>query len=234
MNSFLDSAKIIKTIVRLNQRIDERFPGSGLRGVCRELRRVAHEAERTARWISRPQVGLRLLVVVIILLSLGALGYSISLMEISLRRFGVGEAVQVIEAGINNVVLIGAALFFLVTVEIRIKRSRALRALQQLRVVAHVIDMHQLTKDPYRLIGSGLVTASSPERIDDAFLLSRYLDYCSEMLSLTGKVAALYAQGFDDPRTVAAVNDIETLTTGLSRKVWQKITAIERIADDVR
>jgi hypothetical protein len=56
-----------------------------------------------------------------------------------------------------------------------------------------------------------------------AFELSRYLDYSSEMLSLTGKIAALYAQNFDDAHVVAAVNDIEDLTSGLSRKIWQKI-----------
>lgn len=55
------------------------------------------------------------------------------------------------------------------------------------------------------------------------FELNRYLDYCSEMLALTGKVAALYVQRFEDPQAVAAVNDIETLTSGLSRKIWQKI-----------
>ena len=30
------------------------------------------------------------------------------------------------------------------------------------------------------------------------FQLSRYLNYCSEMLSLTGKIAAVYIQRFDD------------------------------------
>jgi hypothetical protein len=55
------------------------------------------------------------------------------------------------------------------------------------------------------------------------FELNRYLDYCSEMLALSGKVAALYAQDFEDADVVAAVNDIEDLTSGLSRKIWQKI-----------
>ena len=55
------------------------------------------------------------------------------------------------------------------------------------------------------------------------FELSRYLDYCSEMLSLTGKVAALYIQDFDDEVALAAVNEVEDLTTGLSRKIWQKL-----------
>ena len=47
------------------------------------------------------------------------------------------------------------------------------------------------------------------------------------MLSLTGKVAALYAQELDDPVVVEAVNDIEMLATNLSRKVWQKIAILQ-------
>ena len=53
--------------------------------------------------------------------------------------------------------------------------------------------------------------------------LARYLDFSSELLSLTGKVGALYVQHFDDPVVLDAVNEVESLTTGLSRKIWQKI-----------
>ncbi len=49
----------------------------------------------------------------------------------------------------------------------------------------------------------------------------------SELLSLTGKIAALYVQRFDDPVVMTAVNEIETLCTGLSRKIWQKIMIIQ-------
>ena len=66
----------------------------------------------------------------------------------------------------------------------------------------------------------------------NAFLLRRYLDYCSEMLSLVGKVAALHLQKLDDATVVAAVNEIEGLTTGLSEKIWQKIDMLSH--DDRR
>ena len=45
---------------------------------------------------------------------------------------------------------------------------------------------------------------------------------------LIGKVAALYVQRFDDPVALSAVDQIEDLTTGLSRKIWQKIMIIDR------
>ena len=44
------------------------------------------------------------------------------------------------------------------------------------------------------------------------------------------KVAALYVQGFPDAQAVSAVDDVEDLTTGLSRKIWQKIMILENAA----
>ncbi len=58
------------------------------------------------------------------------------------------------------------------------------------------------------------------------FELTRYLDYCAEMLALIGKLAALYADRVRDSVVIASVNDIENLTAGLGRKIWQKITII--------
>jgi hypothetical protein len=47
------------------------------------------------------------------------------------------------------------------------------------------------------------------------------------MQSLTGKLAAVYAQNLPDPVVIDAVNDIEELTANFSRKVWQKISILE-------
>ena len=136
----------------------------------------------------------------------------------------------VLDASTNLVVVLGAGLLFVLTFETRMKRKRALRLIHQLRSIAHVIDMHQLPKDPERVTDrTGALTASSPEREFTAFELTRYLDYCSEMLSLTGKIAALCVKDFADSVTLSAVNEIEALTTGLSRKIWQKVTIVQSI-----
>jgi hypothetical protein len=108
----------------------------------------------------------------------------------------------------------------------------ALKALHEFRSVAHVIDMHQLTKDPSAL--GGPRTSSSPQRVMTRFELVRYLSYCSEMLSLASKAAAVYAEKIDDATVVDAVGDIERLTTNLSQKIWQKITLVETDIEDVR
>ena len=120
-------------------------------------------------------------------------------------------------------------MYFLLTIESRLKRRRALGVLHQLRSLAHVVDMHQLTKDPERLLSAEPSTPSSPEREMSAPELGRYLDYCSELLSVTSKLAALLVQYFNDEVVLGAVNEIETLTTGLSGKIWQKIRLLERV-----
>ena len=87
--------------------------------------------------------------------------------------------------------------------------------------------MHQLTKDPGTLLGRGPATAASPKRTMSKYELTRYLDYCSEMLALTGKLAALYAQHLPDSVVIDVVNDIEDLTANFSRMIWQKIEILE-------
>jgi hypothetical protein len=142
----------------------------------------------------------------------------------------VSDFLQGIDSAVNEIILLGAASYFLIGWETRRKRRRALRALHVLRSLAHIIDMHQLTKDPERLLAPEKRTPSSPAHTFTKFELARYLDYCSEMLSIISKAAALYVQNFDDPVTLAAVNDMEQLTGSLSQKLWLKIDILERVA----
>ena len=220
----LDADKVQETVEALNDRISERFPEAGLGQVCEELRVVCHRSRERIEWILKPIWPLRILRYVLIVVILAGLALTVVGMKAAvIDELGVPELIQTLEAGINEVVMIGIGLLFVWTLESRLKRRRALRALHELRSIAHVIDMHQLTKDPDRLARERVETSSSPKMMLDAYQLRRYLDYCSEMLSLTGKVAALHLQTLDDPAVVAAVNEIEELTTGLSRKIWQKI-----------
>ncbi len=219
----LNSEKIVDTIGILCRRIEERFPESGLSNVCRELLTIAGESQQRSAWIAKPQRALRIVTWLMLIIMAAGLVVVLTHAAWPSGGFELVGLVQGLEAGLNITILFGAAALFLATVEVRIKRKRALKAIHELRALAHVIDMHQLTKDPERLRARAQQTASSPKRTLSSPELIRYLDYCSEMLSLIGKLAALYVQEFDDPVALAAVNEVEDLTTGLSRKIWQKI-----------
>lgn len=225
----LKPEKIVQTTQVLCNRIAERFPDSGLRRVANEVLLVAEKAAETSEFLARPHVPLRIgvtfLIAVIFMVALGAM-FS---MDLALSFDGLSDFVQAVESAINDIVFIGIAVFFLTSWETRIKRNRVLKALRRLRSLAHIIDMHQLTKDPERILNAGPSTSSSPRRTMTAFELTRYLDYCSEMLSIISKIGSIYIQHFDDSVTLQTVNDIENVTNGLSRKIWQKIIILDRI-----
>ena len=226
----LDAGQIVETLDRLRRRIRERFPNAGLLGVSEELLIVANDTTARIAFLQRPHWPVRIAVGVTILLMIGVIVAIGMTMRLPTRVDGFAEFVTSIEAAINDIVFLGIALFFLLTIETRMKRRRALDALHQLRSLVHIVDMHQLTKDPELLVVPAPATESSPARVMTAGELSRYLDYCSELLSLASKVAALHVQHFNDPVVLAAVNEIESLATGFSGKVWQKITMLERVA----
>jgi hypothetical protein len=230
----LRADRIAETADVLSRRIKERFPDSGLAVLSEELCDLGARAQLDAPTIGRPLWWVRIGGGVLILLILLAGAVFIQTMLARADQVATAELPDMLEgldAATNILILFGLVIFFLVTLEIRIKRARVLNAVHELRSMAHVIDMHQLTKDPDFYRGETLQTKYSPRHNLTLPLLKRYLDYCSEMLSITSKIAALYIQRFNDSAALDAVSDLEILCDGLSRKVWQKMGMAEDISD---
>ena len=167
----LDSEKIVNTLELLSRRINERFPQSGVTKVVGELLKTGQEAKERSQWIVKPLWHFRILIW--FLIGLIAISFIPVIAKLNLKNnpLTLGEFIQILESGINDVVFLGSGVFFLVTLETRIKRKRVLSFLHELRVMAHVIDMHQLTKDPEALLGTHQQTKSSPKRTMTTFEL---------------------------------------------------------------
>ncbi|WGM37479.1 hypothetical protein [Caulobacter sp. NIBR1757] len=221
----LDGAMVATTAIKLADRVAERFPASGLAGVADELAANARTAGREAHGLTRPYYGLRTLVVLVVVGGVAAQVWAARLVDWSaLKTAGDPVALTpVIESAVNLLLLMGAGAWFLLTLEERLRRSRVQAWLHRLRAFAHVVDMHQLTKDPTVILNPGPRTPSSPDRAMTRFELARYLEYCAEMLALTGKLAAVMAGESSDHVIIAGASDVENLCTDLGRKVWQKI-----------
>jgi len=225
----LRAEMILATIEKLGDRIGDRFPNSGLQRVCSELRQLAGEANDLAKRLGPPIWPVRLASFAAGTLLVGLVAWVLLQMaqHFTFTPSGMFDLVQASESAINELIFLGLALFSLIGLETRLKRRAALQALHQLRSIAHVVDMHQLTKDPAHLLAKMKDTESSPVRNLNRHQLTRYLDYCSELLALNAKIAALFAQNMDDPVVLSAVNDLELLTQGLSVKIWQKIMILD-------
>lgn len=220
---------VVETIGRLVARVFERFGDCGLYRVCAQLHQIAKEDTRRAVGIARSYMWLRALVFAILVTGLAVLGWMLTLIDFTKTAAdNVYSVAQGIEAAANLTVLTGAAMLSLLKLEERFKRRRALAALHELRSIVHVIDMHQLTKDPSKFTVRAN-TPSSPPLLLNKFQMTRYLDYCSEMLSLTSKVAVLFGQSLDDRAVAEVVSDIERVSAGLSQKIWQKIMILQEL-----
>ena len=229
----LDSDKVIETIGLLRHRIVERFPGAGLGEVCAELLLLAGENSARAEKIASRNMPLRAAIFVLLAAGVAALAWIVRLFtSFPTAVDNIFNVLQGVDGAANLIVLMGAGVFFLTRIEERLKRRDALKALHELRSIVHVIDMHQLTKDPSAVVSIAGNTPSSPARTLSRFEVTRYLDYCSEMLSLTSKVAVLFAQGFPDPTVTEAVSDIERIAAGLAQKIWQKIIILEALGPE--
>lgn len=225
----LKDDKILETAEKLRVRVADRFPDSGLAAVAGELVRVTEEAVDRAKSIRRPNYWIRVGLVVVGLLAVGGIVWEFATSPNA--KDALKDSLNFLDAYKGLGVYLVAAAAFLITLEIRWKRRKALRAVHELRAMAHLIDMHQLNKAPER-IG----TKDGP-RMENGQLMTKdevgyYLHYCTELLALVSKIGQLYIQDFPDTAATTAVDHCENLATGLSSKIWQKIMIIDRIDAD--
>jgi hypothetical protein len=219
------------TVAQLERRIYARFGERGLTKSSRDLGdlvvRVQSEAGQSYARLHRMTLAARAGSITIVAATVIALLFSLrsAVME------GVGHTadwVPFVESVVNDLVFAAIAVVFLWAFPERLERRTLLRLLHRLRSLAHVIDMHQLSKDPEQLSPSYVPTPQSVQHGLDADQLHHYLNYCSEMLSLTAKTAALCGEHTTDSVVLETISYIETLTTELSNKIWQKISLLPR------
>ncbi|MBK8007313.1 MAG: hypothetical protein IPK23_01755 [Rhizobiales bacterium] len=206
-------------------RISQRFPKSDLAAVCEELLVVAKETESKAHAVNASNYPLRAIIFALIAAAAGLIYFLIRAIQLRTGDVDLINLLQGLEAGTNLIIFISVAIFFLFSLESRMARTRALNDLNELRSIVHVIDMHQFSKDPSELLSSD--STEGMTRTD----LTRYLGFCSVMLSLGAKLAALYAQKLPDEVVIDAASDLQNVAGGLSLKIWQKISILESYED---
>jgi len=235
----LEAAAVREVVVELEARIAARFPQRGLRQVAKDLTLLVDTVEtsttETQGRVRLARIASRVVMALILGGTLVALAFAFKDAIVNPEgdiRSSL-DVLPLIETTINDIVYAGIAVFFLYSFPERVQRGRLLNLLHQLRSTAHIIDMHQLTKDPEQLKGSFVPsTASRPLELNRDEM-ERYLDYCSELLALVGKTAALCAEESRDDVVLDTVSTVETLCVGISRKIWQKISNLPTSDDAV-
>lgn len=220
---------VVKTLELLQGRIASRFGGRGLSEVAEELiataRQIAATVDAPGDLLQFTPRAARALSGVVILVAAIVVPFALrdAVTEGPGRSF---DWLPLIESTINDLVFAAIAVFFLNELPNRLERRRLLPQLHRARSLAHIVDMHQLPKAPEQL-GTYATSEKSPAEGDlNRDDTEQYLEYCSEILSLIGKIAALCAEKTQDSVVLNTVSTIETLTTELSQKIWQKISLL--------
>jgi hypothetical protein len=229
--SGLDSKHILNTLQGIEDRISRSFPDSGLSRVSTELHQVGIAIVRLSDRLGRPIWALRVLtfIGILALIAVAVWVFYMALTIAPAGQDGLMETLQGIESVTNEVIFLTIGILFLSTLENRLKRRAALDSLHRLRSFAHVIDMHQLTKDPNYILAPGEI---GDPRFNAPEHLVRYLDFCTDLLSINSKLAALHVQYFQDNQVLNSVNEVETLSHELSYKIWQKIMILDVMLRD--
>lgn len=235
----LEAAAVREVVVELETRIAARFPQRGLRQVAIDLILLVDTVEtgtsETQGRVRLARVASRVVMVLILGGTLVALAFAFkdAIVDPAGDIRSSLDVLPLIETTINDIVFAGIAVFFLYSFPERVQRGRLLNLLHQLRSTAHIIDMHQLTKDPEQLKPSFVPSSASRPLELTRDEMERYLDYCSELLALVGKTAALCAEESRDDVVLDTVSTVETLCVGISRKIWQKISNLPASEDAV-
>ena len=218
-------------VEQLERRISARFGERGLTKAARDLRQLVGVVQAEAR---ESRTRLRRTTLAARLTGIAIIAATVLAMFVSLRApitQGLAHTVDwvpLIANLIQDLVFATIAVLFLWATPERLERRALLQVLYRLRSFAHVVDMPQLSKDPEQVRATYTPTEQSVRHGFDADQLHHYLDYCSEMLSLTAKTAALCAEHSSDGVVLETISTIETLSTNLSNKIWQKISLLPR------
>lgn len=219
------------TSEKLRKRIEDRFgAGRGLAKVADDLVRLIKDVGESTEQVRGRRSGARTAsrVGVVVVLAI-----TTTVMVLAVRS-AVDDApasgldwLPLLESAVNDLIFATVAVWFLYSVPERLQRRTLLDKLHRLRSLAHIVDMHQLSKDVDEIRHTPRTTNSSAREALSAEDFQYYLDYCSELLGLVGKAAALCAEESRDPIVLDTVSTVETLTVSLERKMWQKIAVLD-------
>ena len=225
----LDAAYVESTADRLEARIRARFPDRHLGDVAHRLVETIPTLQRgfdsSYLRFGRTRLLSRTTSAVIVVMVAIALALTLKDAVTGGLR-SLADWVPFTESVVNDVVFAGIAVFFLWALPERRERRTLLSMLHELRSLAHVVDMHQLDKDPEQARPDYVPTPKSPPNRMTAEQLRHYLDYCSELVSLIAKTAALCGEHTSDPVVLETIGDLETLAAQMSQKIWQKISLL--------
>lgn len=225
----LTHAFVGETASRLVERIQQRFGDDPLTDIARQVLDVAKMSEKRIARALRVGFFIRMLTWPLVLAAGVGIAWWVKSLNLTLRVNDAGDLAQSLDSVFQLLLVLGAGGWFLLSIGTKAQRRSLFKALQELHALTQVIDLVQLDKDPDRLhFSSDQRTPTSPTlgKANTAFLLGRYLDYCSELLSVLSKIACLYRERVSDEAVLSRLGDFDRLSNQLRANIGSKMGLI--------
>ena len=217
--SKLEVDSILGAIKNLQHKIEITFPDRGLRFTIGVLKKEAEQIsnmdsnkskyQKMSAWVVT--IGVPILLFVIIIYC------AFKFLDFDGHAFNGFDDVD----GLVNLVFLSVVVGILIRQSYKItRRTSTMKRLHRIRSLIHVLDMKQQNKKYYNKCITNKRALTTEESIF-------YLDDCSQAISLASKVSALMIEGHNDSLVIAAVSEIDSLCSGISTKIWQKIAVLQ-------
>jgi hypothetical protein len=218
----LDPERIILTADKLAINVEQALPQTTLAGLAKDLAQIARETDQRVKHAARPIYTIRLLSLLAVAGGIAAPLYLLGHLSAKWEFETVTDLFEAADAGFNLILLLAGALWFLFTLESRIKRNRVLEFIGELREFTHVIDVTQLYYTPDLYASDG---QDSPSRFDYT-----YLFFCTQMLGVITNLAALYTRSAPSDSIWRAASEVETLANAIATKLVSKTETVHLIS----
>jgi hypothetical protein len=217
----LDPSRIVETAENLARRVSEKLPESNLAGLAVELAGIARVTDERTHRASTPIYVIRVACVLATVVSL--LGLFFLVRHIHTRwEFGtITEVFESADAGVNILIVLAGGLWFLITLEARVRRKQALAFIGELLEFVQLIDVTQLYHTPEFYTSEHSAGGTAP-RFDD----NTYLLFCTEMLAVIANLAPLYTRANMDDSVWRAASDVVMLANTIEGRLLSKAEAI--------
>ena len=208
----LQSDAVVGNVASLLQRVEQRFPEGHLRQLSADLLEVAKHTEHRVAWLNRPDLGVRLLrlglqalLAIVLVAGTAAQLYVVT----TLSGNDITEFFQGLDATLNIIVLVAGGTYGLSRLQDELRRRRTLPHLAEIRSLIQVIDLHQFMDH-------------DPQHPPDLADVRQHHGFLAEMLTLTSKIASLYARDTTDGLILRTVNDVDRMARELSLSLMMK------------
>ncbi len=228
----ISAEMLSETATSIHRRIVERFPQANLRNLAASVAIKVENVADAAKRDFAPRWFITLVLFLLVTAVLSAAGWGLYRMGLHFGSPDWTELVQSADAALQMILVIGVAVWSLLSLGHKLQRSRQLAYLESLREFIHLLDLHQLEKDPDRLSRRpDENTSSSPkmEHVSTAFLMGRYLDYVSELLAVVATMAAYYAANARDEVVLGVVREIGASASQHRLHIGQKAAILAQL-----